>query len=98
MFRHDKFFWDKYLITSIAIGEGLSYTHKIPYAEREKNPNNESAQFLDFLAFELTAALPQYPFLQIVARIHHRSTAFTLFFHDKHAGSNNIGFAMRFYL
>jgi len=98
MGRRTHFPWDNYLRTSIAIGEGISYvTHRL-YAENNGTAGDESPRLLDFLMFEVTFALPQYPYLELVARIHHRSACYGLFYAEGHnSGSNNVGIGIRYY-
>jgi len=98
MIRRTHFPWDRYLRTSLAFGEGLSYAADKIYVENNGTAGDSSPRLLDFLTFEITFALPQYPYLELVGRIHHRSGAWGLFypFHD-HPGSNNIGLGIRYY-
>jgi hypothetical protein len=61
--------WDKYLPTTFAVGDGLSYT-------TEKLSGEESRNLLNYLMFEVTASLPQYRAISLVYRVHHRSGIF----------------------
>ena len=98
MIRRTHFPWDRYLRTSLAFGEGLSYAAERIYVENNGMAGDSSPRFLNYLTYEITFALPQYPYLELIARIHHRSGAWGLFypFHD-HPGSNNLGFGIRYY-
>src|SRR5262245_52142241 len=64
--------WKAYLHTTGAIGEGISYATEVPELEREDG----ASQWLNYLLFEVTVALPKYPEWAIVGRIHHRSGFF----------------------
>lgn len=95
MLRHTQFPWNNYVTTTVAAGEGVSYATAVPYVENGIT-SDSSERFLNFLVFEVTFALPSYPRLQLVARIHHRSSAYGLYA-DGHAGSNNEGLGIRYY-
>jgi len=92
-FRWANLPWNNYLTTSLAIGEGVSYASSVPSVEKRNNQNTK--RFLNFLMLEATFAAPQYPQLQLVARIHHRSGAFGLY-HAGNTGSNVIGLGIRY--
>jgi hypothetical protein len=78
--------WNKYVVTTFAVGEGLSYaTGKLLF--EPTNPQN-AQHLLDYMLFELTFALPQFQHWSIVTRIHHRSGVYGLFPGDIHEGSN----------
>jgi hypothetical protein len=64
--------WNAYLDTTFAVGEGISYATEVPELEREEG----ASQWLNYLLFEVTFALPKYPEWAIVGRIHHRSGFF----------------------
>ena len=93
LFRWSIFPWNDYLSTSFAIGEGVSYATAIPSLERKDNPKTK--RLLNFLALEASIALPQYPELQLVARVHHRSGAFGLY-GAGNTGSNALGIGIRY--
>lgn len=58
--RYHTFPWNKVIITSIAIGEGLSWTTKIPERESQRD-QTDSRNLLNYLGIELTFTLPNYP-------------------------------------
>ena len=91
MGRITRFPWRHYLVTTLAAGEGISYdTHKI-YVENGTT-GKSSPRFLNFLTFEITLALPEYPYLELVGRIHHRSGCWGLYYpYSQKPGSNNVG-------
>jgi len=85
--------WDKYLDTSFAVGNGISYATKTP--EIEAREHDETSQFLNYLMFELALALPDVPQWNLVIRIHHRSGIFGLI-NDVEGASNAIGCGIRY--
>ncbi len=64
--RYQNLPWDKYLKTTLAVGDGLSYATEKVYHEESRN-------LLNYLMAEATFALPQYPDISFVYRLHHRS-------------------------
>lgn len=83
--------WDKYLDTSFAVGDGLSYATQHPELERDE----ETQRLLNFLVFEGAFTLPKAPRWSLVARIHHRSSVFGLF-GDVRGGSNFLALGIRY--
>jgi|WetSurMetagenome_2_1015567.scaffolds.fasta_scaffold327453_2 hypothetical protein len=92
-FRWANLPWNKYVNTSLAIGEGLSYVTSVPAIER--GYSNDTKRLLNYLMLEATFAPPSYPRLQFVARIHHRSGAYGLY-HAGNSGSNDVGVGIRY--
>ncbi len=90
--RWTEFPWDRYVTTSLAIGEGVSYTSAIP--SLEKRSNTDTKRLLNFLMLEATFASPVTPRLQLAVRLHHRSGAYGLY-HAGNTGSNVIGLGLR---
>jgi len=75
--RWHAFPWNKYVDTSFAVGDGLSFYTEVSKVEKE---DDEDAQkTLNYLMFELALGLPQYPRWDMVVRIHHRSSIFGLY-------------------
>lgn len=93
-FRWADFPWNHFVMTSAAVGEGLSYDTRVPTVE-STDPNEASKQLLNYLMFEVTFALPSYPQLEWVGRIHHRSGVFGLY-GAKNSGSTAIGVGIRY--
>jgi len=88
--------WNKYLVTTLSFGEGVSYATRVPDREiktesRGKNPR----KFLNFLVFEAAFAAPKYPNVQIMFRLHHRSGAFKLY-EPCISGSNVLAVGVRY--
>lgn len=101
-FRWANFPWDKYLVNTVALGWGLSYDSRTPTIEKSRKKsrpvtnNDDSRKLLNYLMLEATFALPQYPRLELVARLHHRSGAFGLY-KAGNSGSNAVGGGLRFW-
>ncbi len=77
LLRYHRFPWDRYVNTTIALGEGLSYTSKLSLRE-EQYASGETRKLLNHLAVELGFALPRHPDWSLVYRIHHRSGIYGL--------------------
>lgn len=92
-FRWANFPWNTYVSTSLAIGEGISYASSIPSLEGKSSDNTK--RLLNYLMLEATFAVPKYPQLQLVTRIHHRSGAYGLY-HAGNTGSNDLGLGIRY--
>lgn len=75
--RWHVFPWNKYVDTSLAIGDGLSCYTEI--SKVEKDDDDDAQKTLNYLLFELALGLPQYPRWDLVVRIHHRSSVFGLY-------------------
>jgi len=70
--RWHRFPWENYVDTSFAVGDGLSYNTET--SKIEKEDDEEAGKWLNYLMFELTLGLPEYPRWDLVYRIHHRSS------------------------
>lgn len=95
MLRWEKFPWDKYVINTFGLGDGLSYVTSIPLREEQNSSNNDPKRLLNFLAVETTIALPKYPDTSLVVRIHHRCGAWGLF-GAGNLSSNDFEVGMRY--
>lgn len=96
-FRWEQFPWNNYVYTTVAIGEGVSYVSEVPVIEqRTTGSDGKTGRFINYLMLEVTAALPRYPELSLVFRIHHRSGAFGLY-GAGNSGSNVVGLGLRYY-
>ena len=80
--------WDKYLDTSLAVGNGLSMATETP--ESEALQHEKTSLLLDYVLVEASFSLPQIPKWSFVWRIHHRSGVFGLF-NGVHGASNAMG-------
>ena len=89
------FFWDKYLDTSFAFGNGLSWATDEPELEIREGDENKSNQLLYYILVELAFALPRRPQWDLFVRIHHRSSVFGLI-DNITTGSNFVGLGLRY--
>ena len=95
-----KFPWNRYLLTSFAFGDGLSYATKEPPIEmNQHNINhgieNKNSKLMNYMLFELAFTLPQLPEWSAIFRIHHRSGMFGLI-NGVSGGSNFIGAGIKY--
>lgn len=73
-FRFDRFPWQKYLYTSIAISTGINYASTVTELERQRARGSEQgSKILHYLSPEISFALPKYQQYEVVFRLHHRS-------------------------
>ena len=107
--RWHEFPWNRYVKTSFGFGEGLSYATEEPPIEKdqhnilhpelyENDPDSEPVEtnrLLNYLMFDLTFALPDYPQYQTFVRIHHRSGIFGLMTGHT-CGSNYLTAGLRY--
>ena len=93
--RWAHFPWDKYIVNSFAVGEGISYDTHISSVETDLTTDGGTRRLLNFLMFEATFALPSHPHIELLARIHHRSGAFGLY-GAENSGSSAIGLGIRY--
>jgi hypothetical protein len=89
MARWRHFPWDRFLDTSLAVGEGISYAAADPVLE------NKGRQWLNYILLELAFAPPSRPRWEAVIRIHHRSGVFGLYNGVRDA-SNGLGVGIRY--
>lgn len=84
--------WNKYIETTAAIGEGLSWATQIPALEKADPTNSDNNQLLNYVLLEVTFAIPESPW-SLVTRIHHRSGVYGLL---GHSGSNILEAGIRY--
>jgi len=84
--------WNRYVETTLAFGEGLSWATEIPALEKADPTNSANRQLLNYILIEVTFAIPESPW-SLVTRIHHRSGVFGLF---GHSGSNVLEAGLRY--
>ena len=89
--RWHLFPWDKYLDTSLAVGDGIS--HYTEVSKVEKADDGDSQRTINYLLFELALGLPQHPRWDVVLRIHHRSGIFGVY---EGGGSNYVTSGVKF--
>ena len=87
--------WDRYLDTSFAFGNGLSYATSKPELEIREGDEHETNQLLYYILVELAFSLPQEPDWDLFVRIHHRSSVFGLI-DNIMTGSNFVGLGIRY--
>ncbi len=91
--RWEKFFWDKWLDTSVAFGLGPSYATEKPPIEVAND--GDSAKFLLYWMMELAIVpLKRQPQVELLTRIHHRSNGYGLFAEE--GGSNALACGVRY--
>ncbi len=93
-FRIKNFPWQKYVLTSLSLGEGISWSSKI--STREYRNSRDPQHLLNYLNLEFTVAAPKYPRLELVARFHHRSGVFGLY-RSHNSGATAAGLGVRWY-
>ncbi len=81
--------WDRFLDTSFAVGEGVSYATADPYLE------DKGQQWLNYILLEIAFAVPSQPRWDLVVRVHHRSGIFGLYNGVRDA-SNGLGVGIRY--
>ncbi|MDX1431479.1 MAG: hypothetical protein R3286_03420 [Gammaproteobacteria bacterium] len=95
--RWSQFPWSKYVHTTFGIGDGLSYSSKIPSREFDPGkPDGDYHNVLNYIAVEATLSLPKHEDWQLVYRLHHRSGIFGLMGADNE-GTTAIQFGIRHY-
>lgn len=87
--------WNRYLLTSFAFGNGLSYATSEPELEIREGDEHETNQLLYYILVELAFSLPQQPDWALFVRIHHRSSVFGLI-DNITTGSNFVGLGLRY--
>jgi hypothetical protein len=88
-----KFPWNKYVETSIAVGDGLSYALKTPEIEMDKE---KTSRLLNYLMLEATVTALKKPKIETFVRIHHRSGIFGLVNNVYSGGSNFLCGGIRY--
>ncbi|NLV23577.1 MAG: hypothetical protein GXY54_02185 [Deltaproteobacteria bacterium] len=85
--------WDRFVDTSFAVGEGLSYATRTPAIEEEQYDN--TSKFLNYLMFELEFTSPKPSPWSGFFRIHHRSGVNGLF-NDVRGASNALAVGLKY--
>jgi hypothetical protein len=84
--------WDRFVDTSFAVGNGLSYATADPIIEAENADNGRTAQWLYYILAEWAFGLDGN--WELFWRIHHRSGVYGRMA-DNNAGSNFVGLGLR---
>jgi hypothetical protein len=79
IYRWQRFPWDRFVRTTAAVGEGLSYATRVPPLEEASPTNEGTARLLNYILVELTIAPPEETRWSLAFRIHHRSGVYGLF-------------------
>ncbi len=97
--KFDRFPWRKYLITSLGVGEGLSYDTKVISTDRDdlEISAKEYNHLLNYLVIDLGLAMPKYPKLEFIFRYYHRCSCFHLFPKHGRAGCTGMMGGIRWY-
>ena len=101
--RWRKFPWNKTIMTTFGVGDGISYATEKPPVEKdphgvlhgEEHSRWETAQTLNYLLFDITFALPKAPEYSLFFRIHHRSGIFGLVNGIDRGGTNFLCVGIR---
>ena len=89
------FWWDNYLDTSFAFGNGVSYATADPPLEIRDADDNKTTQWLYYFLVELAVVLPKLEQWDLFVRIHHRSSVFGAI-SGLMSGSNFVGLGLRY--
>jgi hypothetical protein len=95
LWRWTDFPWNRWLRTTAAIGDGVSYATVVPPLELASNTNTGSQRVLNYFLIETTFAPPQARNWALVVRVHHRSGILGLY-GGVHGGSNVISVGTKF--
>ncbi len=100
IFRWLKFPWNRWIDTTFAVGDGISYATREPPIETDYNAKSHGldydvSQWLNYMLVELTLGMPALPQWRVFVRIHHRSGVFGLI-NGVDGGSNAVGFGVRY--
>lgn len=89
------FYWDRYLDTSFAFGNGVSYASSDPELEIIESDDDKTNQWLYYILVEMAFVVPNYEQCDFFVRIHHRSSVFGAI-DGIVAGSNFVGAGVRY--
>lgn len=98
VFRWRNFPWNNKLLTTLGIGEGVSWASHSPQQEiNSENEPGDATKFLNYVMAELTFSLPSHPEWQVLYRLHHRSGVFGLYCPGT-VGSTAAGVGVRYWM
>lgn len=95
IYRWKRFPWNRYLNTTMALGDGLSYATRVPPLELSSPTNKGATHLLNYIVFEATFAPPWAKNWSLVTRVHHRSGIYGIF-NDVEGGSNIVAVGIKF--
>ena len=93
-FRYDRFPWNRFIYTTVAISTGLNYSFNKTAFEENEDHNDGTRRLLHYLSPEITFAHPDHKQWQGVLRLHHRSGVYGLL-GCNHCGSNMVTAGVR---
>ncbi len=93
-FRWNRFYWDRYLNTSFAVGLGVSYATE--EGQFEIDAHGDTSKVLAYILVDLDFSLPKYPNWALDVRIHHRSSAYGTFNSNIEGASNALGVGLKY--
>lgn len=93
--RYLPFFWDHIVDTSFAFGNGISYATQKPALEAEAAGDDQTNQWLYYIAVEWAFSLPSHPQWDLFWRVHHRSGVYGRWAGED-AVSNFVGLGLRY--
>lgn len=86
--------WDRWIDTSVGIGNGLSWATDEPLLEQRFHQDTGATRLLYHTAIDISVAIPGAKGWEGFLRVHHRSGVYGTF-DDVNGGSNVIGFGLR---
>lgn len=92
--RWEAFCWDDAVDTSVAVAIGPSYATEKPAIEIKDD--GETSRFQVYMYVELELALPEYPRVAFITRIHHRSNAWGTVADDGSSNALAVGLKYAF--
>lgn len=98
IFRWRDFPWNHKVLTTIGVGEGISWASHVPQQEIDSEDEpGYSRKLLNYLMTEITFSLPNHPEWQVMYRLHHRSGVFGLYAPGT-VGSTAVGMGVRYWM
>lgn len=96
--RWREFPWNHTVLTTLGIGEGVSWASHSPQHEIDaEDEPGQASKFLNYLMAEVTFSLPDHPEWQVLYRLHHRSGVFGLYCPGT-TGSTAAGLGVRYWM
>jgi hypothetical protein len=86
--------WDRWLDTSFAVGNGLSYASTVPPLEVRDGQEGRSSRLMYYILVEMEFSLSKRKDWSVFVRVHHRSSVFGLF-EGLNTSSNFAGLGLR---
>jgi hypothetical protein len=90
-----KFPWDRYLDTSLAFGNGLSYAFEDPPLEIREGNEGRTSKWLYYILAEMAFKVPRTQGWEFFLRAHHRSSVFGAI-DGLFTASNFVGAGLRY--